>query len=57
VREWLVGDAKMTTGTANRHGVSTLVALVYLLASVSAVTQDNRDKEKVRGIQTRRVAE
>lgn len=38
----------MTTGTASRHGVSTIVTLVYLLASVSAVTQDNRDKEKVR---------
>jgi hypothetical protein len=40
----------MATGTANRHGVSTLVALLYFLASVSAVTQENRDKEMVRGV-------
>jgi predicted porin len=56
----------MTTGTASRRGISTLAALaalaalVFLLASVSAVALDNRDKEKVRGVQTRqetRVAE
>jgi hypothetical protein len=37
----------MTVRAAYRHSVPTLVAIVYLLAFVSAGAQDNREKEKV----------
>jgi len=33
--------------TGNRQSASALMAVVCLLASVSAGTQDNREKEKV----------